>query len=430
MTLETEIKRTLRESDPAARIRAATAGHKPFVLTRSAIGAVMKLWGIAAVVVLGQLCIGETLAEQFTVDKATIEVSAIPEKTEVMLGEPARITFKVTNLSDRRMVATVKLTAYGHRPHIYEMKVVNAAGQELPAIPYMGIPSGCPIGGDTLKPRDATSMLLFLPHFAKLEKAGEYRVTISYKLPLTLEAIPGQPNQPINWVPVSCTTPIKVVPPDPVKFGALIEKWGPLMLGGETVDYTESQWAIRIMSEIHDERVIPHFARLAKTHDNMRRVYAGLAMERFRNDQALEVLKGLMTTKNADVLGMFAPDTPVEAGDHYASEVRRMAAHSLSRSVHPKALATLWALADHPREDIRQSVLRQAAQTNSPESRAVIKKLMKDPDENLRNEAWQCFRQLSHGKSAGSQVPPPPAPDAAPAGAPPPPPPPPPPPEE
>src|SRR5262245_57593595 len=116
----------LRGNDSTATIRSRDAGSRMDCFNSKWSGARMKLWSVAAVVVVGQLCSGVVLAERYTVDKATFEVSAVPEAPEIMLGEPTRIAFKVTNLSDRPMAATIKTASPGARPYTYNVKVVTA----------------------------------------------------------------------------------------------------------------------------------------------------------------------------------------------------------------------------------------------------------------------------------------------------------------
>ncbi len=322
---------------------------------------------------------------------ARIIVAAVPEKSEVMLGEPTYFSFKVGNRSDRNlriMVGGDYRNRLG-RPDSFRVEVVGPDGKKVPQ-PDAGFHMGGITSAQRLPAKGEYDFSLFLPDWATFEKPGRYTLTIRRKLELVPDDGTDAFAHKADVIDVIARATITVVPTDRVKLGAIIDRLGSKMLDRSRSD--EAERAGKMLAAIHDERVVPYFAALAEKPRYSPRFAACAPLGRYKTDKAFEALKMLAATTGADIR---ASATTAELAETSADGVRHAAAVAIAGSPHPTALPFLWTLADDRYHGVRLTVLHKAAEVKTPEARDIIQKMNSDANETVRNEALRYKKKLA-----------------------------------
>ena len=322
-------------------------------------------------------------------DSMKLVATAAPEKAEIMLGEPTYLSFEVANKSDknwRLQVGGDYRNRLG-RPESFTVEVVGPDGKTVPQ-PDAGMSMGGLTYSHPLPAEGVHAFSLFLPHWATFEKTGKYKLTIRRKLVLIpVEGTDAFPDK-ASTVTLSATATITVVPPDKTKFGTLIAAFGSTMADPKSPDRNRAE---KMLAEIRDARVIPHFVKLAGLPRYEPRTSAGDVLARFDTDEAFDALKKLLTTTAADLRGSA---TTVELEESSAAAVRHSTVGDIGKSPHRDALPLLWSYADDPYYGVRITVLHKAAEVKSVKARAIIEKMTTDKNEIVRDEAIRYKKKL------------------------------------
>jgi RNA polymerase sigma factor (sigma-70 family) len=322
--------------------------------------------------------------------KARWHVTAVPDKSEILMGEPTYVAFKVANGSDRNlrvMVGGDYRNRLG-RPESFKVEVVGADGKKVPQ-PDAGFGMGGIMSAQKLPAKGEIGLRLFLPDWAVFEKPGRYTMTIRRKLTFVADDGTDPFARKPDAIAVMARATITVVPADPARLGKIIVSLGDKMLDRGNSD--EAEPAQKMLAAIHDERVVPYFAALAEKPHSSPRFAACAPLGRYRTDPAFEALKKLAATTGADIR---ASATTLELAESSADGVRHSAAAAIADSPHPKALPFLWTLADDRYYGVRLTVLHKAAETRTPEARSVIQKMTSDANETVRDEALRYLKKL------------------------------------
>lgn len=310
-----------------------------------------------------------------------LDVTAAPEAKEYMLGEPGYVQFKVCNPSDR--VLWMELGGdYRNRlgrPNSFRVEVVGPDGKKV-FQPDAGFDMGGISYQVKLPPKGEGSVDLFLPHWATFEKPGQYTMTVRRKLTIVERNAAGNALAKSGSVEVSATATVTIVAADRAKMGDLIARLGRQMVAEQGEYYGAS----RMLTAIHDDRVVPHFVALTKLPHQGPRETACRPLGRYNSDEAFEALKGLLKTTAADVRD---GSTTLELAESSAANVRDSAAHALSLSPHPKAVPFLMTLAGDPNDGVRRTVLHKAFELKTAEAKAIIRQMTADQSALIRGEA-------------------------------------------
>jgi HEAT repeat protein len=333
---------------------------------------------------------GVAVAAPYDVNGIKLDVSATPEKAEILLGETCRVFFKVANQSKRNLGILVGGDYRNRlgRPISFKVEVIGADGRKVPE-PDPGGNMGGMMGPQKLPAGGEYVFTLFLNHWATFEKPGRYTI----KIRRTLKLVEDDQE---DWfrnhdkVDVSVTTTIAVVAPDAEKLGKVIAELGTKSLDNNS-DVAET--AQKMLAVIHDERVIPYYLALAQKPNLSARYAACRSLGQYQNDEAFEALLKLAKTTGIELR---ETATTLELAESSAEGIRRAAIHAIGDSPDPKALPYFWACAKDPHYAVRLTVLHKAAKLKSPEARAVIATLTADPNETVRNEAIRYQKQLAH----------------------------------
>ena len=177
---------------------------------------------------------------------------------------------------------------------------------------------------------------------------------------------------------------------DAKKFGDLIDT-----LGVDLLNPKRAERATKMLLEIRDERVVPHFVALGKLPRVEPRYAACEGLKRFKTDEAFAALKAIAATTGADLKGS-AINRQLEESS--ARAVRHSAVHALADCPHPDALAEVWKAVDDESDAVRMTVLHKAFEVKSAEARKIIEKLTADADERVRDEAKRYAGLLAKEK--------------------------------
>jgi hypothetical protein len=282
----------------------------------------------------------------------------------------------------------------------FSCRVVDATGRELPE-------SGGPFDGPVFPRRD-----LILPERAILSFditcrgwgiPGDKQAMIAmdaehdwvierdgkdYYLMASLTAPQGEKRTPDGsmavWhgqmdLPPVCI-PGKPAPLDARKAEEIIRELGSRLL---EKDSRISEEAIRRLSLIDDERVIPWYLKAMETNNYGLKFAALDRLSRFNGSEALRGLKKGMTTQGPDI-GNCANDA---LAAQLADNVRHSAAGALARSPHPDAQRLLMSMWNDPYYGVRIEVLHALGKMRSEESLALLGKMTRDADQRVRDEA-------------------------------------------
>lgn len=303
------------------------------------------------------LLVSMAKAEVFTsVDGYKFEVNLKPQKTSIMLGEPTFIDFEIKNLSDVDLGVLWGgdyRNEFG-RPDSFEVKVFDADLQIVPkpkTMNFGGLSTfqKCPIGQIYL-------FRLYLPHWATIEKIGDYQIQIEKGLVVKKYDLKNMrfDNLPAE-IPVKLVTKLNVIAADFAKMGEIIDTIGKDLIEGDDT-------AENLAPFIKDVRIIKYLAQaIEKNYWLMHH------LAKFNDDSALNAIVSRINDED--------------------QEVRRNISVTLAMSVHPKASVYLLQMRNDKYYAIRLDVIHYLGKTKTAESTQILKEMLSDENELNRNEA-------------------------------------------
>jgi hypothetical protein len=247
------------------------------------------------------------------------EIQAKPEKPEIMLDEPGYLSFRVGNPSTRNLKLQERLIYrdFLGRPPRFRVQVIDEDGNRLPEPQprddsnYIPFDHDLPIGGEHV-------FRLFLPHWVRFKRPGRYTLTISTTLEVETDTERCE-------VPATATTAITVIPTDANRLAEFIARAGEELLSDNVSE------AHRMLSAMHDERIIPYYIKLSERPRMSARLVACDGLERYETDDSLAALRDLAETKAED-LQVDKGDPPDYAADQVSKRATRAIRHLQNRS--------------------------------------------------------------------------------------------------
>jgi HEAT repeats len=323
-------------------------------------------------------------------NRRQIEVSLVPDKPRIMLGEPVYLSFIVQNELDEDLQVVVGgdyQNSLG-RPDTFSIMVTKDDGKRVPQ-PDAGMSFGGLIGPQNLPARGNYVFRLFLPHWATFEEIGDYIIVAKRTLKL-------RKYSPSRWyfheattdVPVEARATIEVLPTDRARMGEVIEDLGTTML---TARWDKNEAAANALSNIQDERVIPYFGAALETNDYNLKFKALWALAKFNNDAAFQSIKDGLETKGEDIGNTINE----KLANQSAENIRNAAAIALSKSPHPGAIPFLLSKRNDPSEGIRITVLHVLGKMKPQEAIPILQEMVRDTNERVRKEAERYLHLLS-----------------------------------
>jgi HEAT repeat protein len=173
--------------------------------------------------------------------------------------------------------------------------------------------------------------------------------------------------------------------PEPATSGELIRELGLTMV---EKDADMSSEAVRALSLIADERVIPWYVKALDTNRYELKMAALDRLSRFQGDSAFRGLIMGMRTQANDI-GNCSSEAVAKK---MAENVRHAAAGALARSPHAEAKRLLLTMWDDPSRAVRITVLHVLGKSNTDDSLGLLKKMSEDVDEGVRDEALRYLQ--------------------------------------
>ncbi|MHC4474748.1 MAG: HEAT repeat domain-containing protein [Planctomycetota bacterium] len=321
-----------------------------------------------------------------TVNGWPIEVSLIPEKRQIMIGEPIYLLFKVHNRSGRDL-QLIEGGDYRNRlgrPESYSITTIREDGKSVPN-PDAGQSMGGVRGPQKIPSEGSYVRKLFLPNWARFEEPGKYLITCKRTLNIS-EHAPDKWNEEEKTfdVDVEVDAKINVVLPDEEKMGKVIAA-----LNDD-----------RALAYINDERVIGHFIEALDNGNSERKYIALRALSKFNDDLALEGLKKGATTTGNDI----ANTTAYELACQVADNVRHTAAVALSKSKHPQALPFLLSMRSDRSESVRITIVHVLGKMDFAESLAMLQEMAQGNSQKVSGEAKR-YLKIRAAETKGNEHP-------------------------
>ena len=311
-----------------------------------------------------------------------LEVTLVPDKHAILLGEPTSVSFIVKNLSreDLQILVGGDYQNELGRPSSFQVRVRRSDGRWVDQ-PKVGFSTGGLIGPKPLPGGGSYVFRLFLPHWATFEIPGTYTVSCKRILQV-LRADVGREfaRHPTTDVLTEAQVTLEVEPRDPAALGLLIEEYGETMLRAK--GEKEGDAAVLALAWIDDPRVVPYFSRALATRSYTIKFIALHVLGKFGTDEAFAALQAGMKTSAAD----FDTGSAGQAVRN-AANIRTAAAGALRRCTHPKAREYLLAQRHDDAEGVRVTVLHVLGAMPAAEATPLIREMAEDQSQRIRDEA-------------------------------------------
>ena len=328
--------------------------------------------------------------ETYTANGHKIQTRLVPDKTDVMLGEPIYVSFIVDNYSneDLRVLVGSDYRDNLGRPESFTVSVLGEDKQRVPQ-PKVEVNMGGIVGPKRIPTTGNYMFRLFLPHWTTFQKVGNYTMVASRTLALSKHT-EGEwdSREKKTDVKVQASTEIQVVPLDKVKMGKVIERFGNAMFNK---DYDESREARRALEYIQDERVIPYFIKALETNSYDLKFSALRALSKFDNESAFLALQKGLATKAEDIDKV----TTEKLANQLAYNVRSVAAHALADSPHPEAIPYLLSRRGDASEGVRMTILHVLGEMTPKQAIPILQAMTHDKSKSIRDEAKRYLKLLS-----------------------------------
>ena len=321
-------------------------------------------------------------AATFQAGSWPVEVTLVPDKPVILLGEPTSVSYVVRNLSRDNLEILVGGDYQNElgRPASFQVRVKRSDGRWVDQ-PKAGFSTGGLVGPKPLPAGGTYVFRLFLPHWATFEIPGTY--TVSCKRIIQLLRAGGGTEfvkQPTTDVMTEAQATLEVGPRDPVALGTLIAEYGETMLRAK--GEKEGDAAVLALAWIDDPRVVPYFSRALSLRSYTLKFIALHVLGKFSSNEAFAALQSGMKTTAADFDSVSGEQAALSA-----LNIRTAAAAALSRCNHPKAREFLIAQRRDQAEGVRITVLHELGAMPPAEAAPLLQEMGNDQSPRVRELA-------------------------------------------
>ena len=309
-----------------------------------------------------------------TPDGHRFEVNLIPDKSEIMIGEPLFLSFEVKNLSNVDLAFSDggdyrnKLG----RPLSYDIKAIGDDGREVP-VPEIKYNMGGMIGLRKIEKNGGTyAVRLFLPLWSPFEETGAYNIICNKSLGIRYFEKDSSRIDffSINGVSISVKTKVKVVSNNESKMSEIIDFWGEEIINNRS--FERGQEAIKALEYIGDKRIIEPLIKAVRGEKEFSAIGSAIRL-----------------------LGKFDDDdkafnTIVSQMNNKTNSVRIAVVETLSFSKNTKAFGNLLKLKDDDDKFVRLAVLQSLGRIGT----SMTIKTMKEMLQEERNKELLEFVKL------------------------------------
>jgi hypothetical protein len=376
-----------RESDDASPAVAATAGVAPPKAERKESASVPPSTVVPEPAASEARAVARVAASPgpHEVLGGRIEIELAIDQPDIMVSEPVHVRALVHNHSDVPIVMQAQWMGRNRlgRPDNYEIEAVDPTGNVVP-LPDAGPGFGGNSWDVTLTREEGFETHLFLPSWAPFSSPGTYALRLTTTLSLRK---PDTPRDEAISLPVTTTTSLVVVPDDPVRTLALIERTA------KTVsDTDDARRSLRTLGAIRDPRVVPHLVALLRSDEYTRRYEATRVLGTWNDDRALLALKGAIDT-GADDLSPSSYTTDALRAQS-AAQLRLAVAQALGQSPHPDALELLLSMEGDPEASVRLTVVQKLATLDPSIAKPRLQPFLEDPSSLVVRETTRLLNDL------------------------------------
>lgn len=323
----------------------------------------------------------QSFAETYDVGGVTIEVTIVPDKSEIILGEPIHISFIVQNHSDRDLYfydGGDYRNRLG-RSESYQVKAVRSDGKEVP-VPRILVSLGGLMGSQQVPAHGNYTRHLFLPLWAPFEETGSY--TITCQKDLNFKSLPDSVS-----VATQVSTHLEVKKANPDGMGKVISRLGEELISDND---EKANLAIQALDYIHDERVVPYLLRVIDPGNHDLTMNAIRSLAKFSSDQALEGIIRGMSVRPSEIRKAGNEATAI----HFACEIRLQAADALKRCKHPRAFSLLLSMQNDSYWLVRLRVVQAIRDRKWLRGINIIEEMTRDENEDVREQAKECLQEF------------------------------------
>jgi hypothetical protein len=343
-------------------------------------------------VMVGFLPVGATT---YQAGSWQVEVTLVPDKPEILLGEPTSLSYVVRNLSREDLEILVGGDYQNDlgRPASFQVRAQRRDGRWVDQ-PKVGFSTGGLVGPKPLPAGGTYAFHLFLPHWATFAVHGSYTVSCKRILQLLRAGAESDfAKQPTTDIATEAQVTLEVGPRDSAALGKLIEEHGETMLRAQ--GEKEGDAAVLALAWIDDPRVVPYFSRALSLRSYTLKFIALHVLGKFPTNEAFAALQAGMKTRAADF-------DSGEQSAASAANIRTAAAGALSRSEHPKAREYLMAQYRDEAEGVRITVLHALAARSLDETKSLLLEMAKDESPRVRELAQRYLSQATTKSGNGS----------------------------
>ncbi|MDQ3800062.1 MAG: HEAT repeat domain-containing protein [Acidobacteriota bacterium] len=295
-------------------------------------------------------------------DGHRFEVNLIPDKPEIIVGEPIYLSFEVKNLSDVDL-GILDGGDYRNRlgrPLSFSIKAVRDDGSEVP-VPEINISMGGLISYRKAPKNGKHTFRLFLPLWAPFTEPGNYKISCRKNLKINdyrKADFSGDTFEKMwsGGVPVNLETALKVLPKDYEKMGKVI-KFREAQLKSSDTDE-----AVKALIFIEDKRIIDPLISVSGFNSA-----ALLRLAHFDDEKAFQAITAQL----------YSNDRPI----------RFSAVEALSDSRHPRAAEYILKMKDDEDKMVRLRVMQFLGKTGTPETLKLLREMLLEE----RNKEWERY---------------------------------------
>ena len=345
---------------------------------------------IPAIIIENEVGLGEMVStfQVYDTNGVSIEAGFVPDKTEIISGEPVFITFYVKNIGDKPYRFFVGGDNRGSvRHNNFRITAVDVKGQ-LVKDPYSYDNFGGRGNNINLESGDIYAERLYLDHWCAFEKPGVYTVTCKR----TLNDRSRSSNNP--EVPIVVSFELNIAPYDKEKMGKVITAFGEQLRSGGNGALREVSLAL---SAIDDEEVIPYLVESMRSKGDWRSKNPAIeGLCRFSTNASIKALilgledpdhvvskhaaKALTTMGKKD----YVVDVLAKKLEDNQASVRALAVKALGEMRSERAFEPLMAALHDKDAEVQYAVAKALGTLGDPRCSEVLKRYVEDEDFGLR----------------------------------------------
>ncbi|BCU78804.1 HEAT repeat domain-containing protein [Luteolibacter sp. LG18] len=328
----------------------------------------------------------------FAINGWPVKAALVPDKAEVMVGEPLFLTYQLQNAG--RVPLTLRTyaepTFFGDRPRMISLSIADATGQPVPQPEGPVLVTAPPeFMEQSFLPRDKYTARLLLSEWGAITTPGTYVVTAKRIASLNekeTDWVEGTRHSSASEGVISVEARVRVVAADPKRLAANIDLLANKMLTGKDDD---AMPAAQTLAAYDDDRIVAPMIQAMETKEGWLQWTAMQALGRRPAEAAVDALAKKLAVNPHETPAY----GPAEEGERLAEEFREDAARVLLTNRHPKAREVLARFRTDANPRIRLIVVRALSRSRTDEDLVLLRVMATgDLDESVRQAAANALK--------------------------------------